>query len=57
MALEDRFRSLVIVAPPRTLGELRRSYHDELAKRVIGEVPKNLTNAPLHEIERLVLES
>lgn len=57
MALEDRFQSLVIVAPPRTLGELRRYYHDELAKRLIGEVPKNLTNATLREIERIVLES
>ncbi len=57
MALEDRFRSLVIVAPPRTLGELRRVYHDELVKRLIGEVPKNLTNAPLAEIERILLES
>lgn len=57
MALEDRFRSLVVVAPPRTLGELRRSYHEELVKRLVGEVPKNLTNAPLDEIERLVLES
>ena len=57
MALENRFRSLVVVAPPRTLGELRRSYHDELVKRLVGEVPKNLTNATLDEIERLVLES
>lgn len=57
MALEDRFRSLVVVAPPRTLGELRRSYHEELVKRLVDEVPKNLTNAPLDEIERLVLES
>jgi protein required for attachment to host cells len=57
MALDDRFRLLIIVAPPRTLGELRRSYHDELVKRLIGEVPKNLTNATLQEIERIVLES
>jgi protein required for attachment to host cells len=57
MALDDRFRSLIVVASPRTLGELRRSYHDELVKRLIGEVPKNLTNAPLDEVERIVRES
>ena len=57
LALEGRFQSLVIVASPRTLGELRRHYHDELAKRLIGEVPKNLTNASLSDIERIVLES
>jgi len=57
MALEDRFQSLIVVAPPRTLGELRRHYHGELEKRLTGEVPKNLTNATVSDIERIVLES
>jgi protein required for attachment to host cells len=57
MALEDRFRALIVVAPPRTLGELRRYYHAELERRLVGEVAKNLTNVPVNEIERVVLES
>lgn len=57
LALEDRFQSLVVVAPPRTLGELRRYYRVELKERLIGEVPKNLTNSPVNEIERIVLQS
>ena len=57
MALEDRFQSIVVAAPPRTLGELRRHYHSELEKRLVGEVPKNLTNATTSDIERIVLES
>jgi protein required for attachment to host cells len=56
-ALENEFASLVIVAPPRTLGELRSYYHSELNRRLIGEVPKNLTNLPLPDIERILKES
>jgi len=56
-ALENEFESLIIVAPPRTLGELRKFYHDELQRRVSGELPKNLTNTPINEIERILQES
>jgi protein required for attachment to host cells len=48
---------LIIVAPPRTLGELRKYYHDELNRRLAGEVPKNLTNVPVNEIERILQDS
>jgi protein required for attachment to host cells len=56
-ALENEFESLIVVAPPRTLGELRKSYHAELERRLAGEVPKNLTNTPVSEIETIVRES
>jgi protein required for attachment to host cells len=56
-ALENEFESLIIVAPPRTLVELRKFYHDELQRRVSGELPKNLTNTPVNEIERILQES
>ena len=47
---EKNIEALVIAAPPRTLAELRRSMHDEVKKRVIAEVDKDLTNQPIHEI-------
>jgi protein required for attachment to host cells len=56
-ALANAFESLIVVAPPRTLGELRKHYHQELQKRLIGEVPKNLTNTPVNEIERILKNS
>jgi protein required for attachment to host cells len=56
-ALENEFESLIVVAPPRTLGELRKSYHAELERRLAGEVPKNLTNTPVSEIETILRES
>ena len=48
------FERLVIVAPPATLGELRNTMHKEVAERVIGEIPKTLTNHPIDKIEKLV---
>ena len=53
-ALRNDFESLVVVAPPKTLGELRKHYHKEVEKRLVAEVPKDLTNLPVEEIERVL---
>jgi len=53
-ALDNDFDSLIVVAPPRTLGELRKHYHKEVEKRLVGEVAKDLTNVPVDEIERIL---
>jgi protein required for attachment to host cells len=45
---------LVIVAPPRVLGELRQAMHPEVASRVVAEVAKDLTGHPLPEIGALL---
>ena len=52
-ALRNEFESLIIVAPPRTLGELRKHYHKEVEKRLAGEVAKDLTGHPVAEIEKI----
>jgi protein required for attachment to host cells len=46
--------ALVVVAPPRTLAELRSSFTDSLKAKVIAEVNKDLTRHPVYEIERLL---
>lgn len=51
---EKNIEALVIAAPPRTLAELRKSMHDEVRKRIIAEVDKDLTNQPVYEIEKLL---
>ena len=51
---ERNIEQLVIAAPPRTLAELRRSLHDEVKKRVIAEIDKDLTNQPVDEIQRVL---
>ena len=53
-ALRNDFESLIVVAPPTTLGEMRKHYHKEVEKRLAGEVPKDLTNLPVQEIERIL---
>jgi len=48
------FDRLVIIAPPKVLGNLRKSLHAEVSARVAAEIPKELTSHPLAEIERLI---
>lgn len=51
-ALTQDYAHLVLVADPQTLGQMRPQLHKETLQRLIGEVPKTLTNAPLQDIER-----
>ena len=51
---ERNIEALVITAPPKILAELRKSMHQEVEKRIIAEVDKDLTNQPLHEIEKVL---
>lgn len=53
-ALANDFDKLIVVAPPRTLGELRKRYHKEVQSRLHGEVDKDLTGRPVVEIEKLL---
>ena len=56
-ALAHEFEALIVVAPPRTLGELRRHYHKEVERRIVGEVPKDLVNVPVPEIEKVLQDA
>lgn len=51
-ALRGDFETLIVVAPPRTLGELRKHYHKEVEQRLAGELDKDLTGHPVPEIEK-----
>lgn len=53
-ALRNDYDSLIVVAPPRTLGELRKHYHKEVEKRLTGEIAKDLTRHPVEEIEKII---
>ena len=53
-ALRNDFQSLIVVAPPKTLGELRKHYHKEVEKRLTGEIFKDLTAHPIAEIEKIL---
>ena len=54
MAHAGRFQRLIVVAPPRILGEIRKDMHKEVAERVVKEVAKELTGHPVDRIEQLI---
>lgn len=56
-ALANDFEALVVVAPPRTLGELRKHYHKEVSQRLIGELDKDLTGHPVPAIEKALISA
>ena len=56
-ALANDFESLIVAAPPHTLGELRKHYHIEVQNRLTGEIPKDLTGHPVPEIEKALAEA
>jgi protein required for attachment to host cells len=54
MAHRGDFENIVIVAPPVVLGELRKKLHSEVTDKVVGEIPKTLTNQPVFDIEKML---
>lgn len=48
------FEELIIVAPPRTLAELRKCLSHPVISRLVAEVPKDLTKHPVEEIARIL---
>jgi protein required for attachment to host cells len=50
-ALAGEFEKLIIVAPPKTLGELRKHYGKQVSERLAGELAKDLTGRPVADIE------
>lgn len=55
--LAGHIGALIVIAAPRTLGEMRKHYHKALAAALLGEVPKDLTGHALHDIEKAVLNA
>ena len=51
-ALKNLFDHLVLIADPHSLGRMRPLLHKETLSRLVGELPKTLTNSPLADIER-----
>jgi protein required for attachment to host cells len=53
-ALSGTIATLLIIAAPRTLGELRRHYHQKLSALLIGEIAKDLTGHSVKDIEKAI---
>jgi protein required for attachment to host cells len=50
------YQRLVLAAPPRFLGEIRAALADAAQKRVVGELPKDLTKLSDAALKRRVAE-
>ena len=55
MAHRGDFKEILLIAPPLVLGELRKKLHQEVTDRIVGEIPKTLTNHAVFDIEKLLL--
>ena len=54
-ALRNDFEGLVIVAPPKALGVLRKALHKEVERRILLTINKEMTDRPIPEIEALLV--
>ena len=50
--LAGKIENLVVVAAPRTLGELRKHYHKTLSAILLGEIAKDLTGHSTADVEK-----
>lgn len=53
-AIANEIDDLIVIADPKTLGEMRRHYHVELEKRLAGELDKAIANEPIPAIEKAI---
>jgi protein required for attachment to host cells len=53
-AISGKMRELVVIAAPKTLGELRKHYHAKLKDALVGEISKDLTGQKSDDIERAI---
>ncbi len=54
-ALANDFDALVIVAPPKALGVLRKELHKEVERRLIATINKEMSGRPIPDIEKLIV--
>ena len=52
--LDGKIDALIVVAAPRTLGELRKHYHKALSAVLVGEIAKELTGHSIADIEKSI---
>ena len=56
-ALAGEIEELLVIADPKTLGEMRRHYHTKLQDRIVGEIAKEMTREPVSRIEAAIADA
>ena len=52
-----KIHKLIVVAAPKTLGEMRKHYSKQLSQDLVHELPKDLTGQSLQEIEKILTKA
>lgn len=50
MVLTNKVEHLLVIAAPKTLGQLRKNWHKETEARLVGELAKDLTGHSVDQI-------
>jgi len=56
-ALKNQLGEIIIVADPKTLGQIRQHCHELTQGKIIGEIAKDLTNSPIDAIARAIADA
>jgi len=54
-ALSNNFEALVVVVPPKALGQFRKKLHKEAERRLVRSINKEMTDRPIPDIEELLI--
>ena len=54
-ALRNDYDALAIIAPPKSLGVMRKEFHKEVERRIILTVNKEMTDRPIPDTEELLV--
>ena len=52
MVRASKAKALIVVAPPKTLAELRNAFHPDVKACIVAEINKDLTKHSIGEIEK-----
>ena len=53
-AISGEITDVLIIADPKTLGEMRKHYHSELQSKLVGEIDKTVTGQSTDRIEKVI---
>jgi len=53
-AIGGQIEEVLVIADPKTLGEMRQHYNTELRSKLAGEIDKTLTGLPIDKIEAAI---
>ena len=53
-AQAGEFENLILFAPPKTLGQLRKTIDRDVQRKMLREIAKDVTGHPVGEIEKLL---